>query len=118
MRTGLCRLLCAMQSKLDAFFAPPASVRGIRQLDRAAFRREVTLPAVFLREPTLCSKFIRKLQHVVLKYPRIKQVQTRAGEDDKVGHSENSLFISPVRCPLSSLEVSVHTQGVANWHSF
>lgn len=86
MTTRLCRLLCTMQSKLDAFFAPPASVRGMQQLDRAAFRREVTLPAVFLQEPTLCSKFLRRLQHAVLRYPRIRRVQTRVGEGEKVRH--------------------------------
>ena len=86
VRRRLSRLLCTMQSKLEAFFAPPASVRGMRQLDRAAFRRQATLPAVFLPEPTLCSKFLRKLRHVVLRYPRIKNVQTSVGEGEKVGH--------------------------------
>ena len=81
----LCRLLCTMQSKLDAFFAPPGSVRGMRQLDRAAFRRQVMLPAVFLRDATACSKFLRRLQHVVLRYPRIKSVRTTSvGEGGKV----------------------------------
>ena len=79
-----------MQSKLDTFFAPPVAVRGMRQLDRAAFRREVTLPAVFLQEASLCSKFLKRLHHVVLKYPRIKKIHTHIGEpgeDKKVGLS-------------------------------
>ncbi|CAI8052239.1 tRNA (guanine(37)-N1)-methyltransferase, partial [Geodia barretti] len=73
----------------------------MRQLDRAAFRRQATLPAVFLPEPTLCSKFLRKLQHVVLRYPRIKNVQTSVGEGEK---EEKVVLLTPESClqtPLS-----------------
>ena len=93
MRVGLQRLLCAMQSQLDAFFAPPASVRGMRQLDKPAFRREITLPAVFL-QPSLCSKFLSRLRHVVLKYPHIKKIQTQVGKDGKVGLTGNETIFS------------------------
>ena len=85
MRTVFFRLFYTMQSKLEAFFAPPASVRGMRVLDKAAFRREVTLPAVFM-QPSLCSAFLSRLHHVVLRYPRLKKIQTHVGEDKKVGH--------------------------------
>ena len=61
----------ACVSLLDTFFAPPLSVRGMKVLERASFRREVVLPAIKLR-PTLCSKFLQKLKHVTLKYPGIK----------------------------------------------
>ena len=91
MKARFCRLLSTMQSRLDAFFAPPAAVRGMRQLDRVAFRREVTLPAVFLQEPSLCSKFLRRLQHAVLRYPRIRRVQERQAGGGKVGHFENTV---------------------------
>ena len=87
------QLFCTMLSALEAFFTPPSSVRGMKVLDKAAFRREVTLPAVFL-QPSLCSKFLTRLQHVVLKYPRLKRIQTRQGDDGKVGHCGNETCIS------------------------
>ena len=90
MNRSLCRLLCTMQCKLDAFFAPPDSVRGMMQLDRSAFRREVTLPAVFLREPSLCSGFLRRLKRTVLHYPRIRRILERPGGGGKVGHLKMS----------------------------
>ena len=87
------QLFRTMSSTLEAFFAPPSSVQGMRVLDKAAFRREVTLPAVFL-QPSVCSKFLSRLQHVVLKYPRLKKIQTRLGNDGKVGHCGNETCVS------------------------
>ena len=95
MRAKLYRLYSTMQAKLDAFFVPPASVRGMRRLDRAAFQRDVMLPAVFL-QPSLCSKFLGRLRHVVLRHPRVKTVQTHVGgEGQKVGHSEIHYWVIP-----------------------
>ena len=121
MRVCLCYR--TMQSKLDAFFAPPAAVRGMRQLDRAAFRREVTLPAVFLQEHSLCAKFLRRLDHVVLKYPRIKKIHQRRGEGDKVGPSlsENEVLKTSMHtyyngCAEKVPSNGMHSQGVAKLH--
>ena len=101
------RLFCTMQAKMDAFFAPPASVRGMKKLDKAAFRREVTLPAVFL-QPSLCTKFLKRLNRVVLKYPRIRKIQTLGaddvGEGKKVWHSEMAVY-APSFSPVSLSEL-------------
>ena len=60
-------------ASLDFFFAPPHSVRGMKVLERAAFRRELVLPAIRL-QPSLCSKFLQRLKPVTLKYPGIKKL--------------------------------------------
>ena len=69
---------------LDAYFAPPSSVRGFVALDRCLFKREIQLPAVKLQEASLCTKFIKHLSHVMLKYPFLKKVVNVSGEDGKV----------------------------------
>lgn len=74
----------ASTSTLEAFFAPPASVRGMRSLDKDAFHREVDLPGIRLREPALCAKFLQRLKHVILKYPGVKKVVDVGGNGGKV----------------------------------
>lgn len=76
------------------FFAPPPSVRGMKVLERASFRREVMLPAIKLR-PTLCSKFLQKLKHVTLKYPGIKTLlnaETLEGKETS-GHGVGQIRV-------------------------
>lgn len=84
---SLNRWLCttAMSKEdLDAYFAPPSSVRGVVALDKRLFKREIQLPAVKLQEASLCNKFINHLSHVILKYPFLKKVVNVSGEDGKV----------------------------------
>lgn len=69
---------------LEAFFAPPANVRGSRVLNREDFRREVTLPAIRLREASLCSRFMQRLPRALLRFPTIKRVVNVVDEDGKV----------------------------------
>ena len=71
-------------ASLDAFFAPPDSVRGMKVLDRAAFRRETILPAVRV-PPSLCSDFLKRFKHVVLSYPGIGKIRHAEDRDGKVG---------------------------------
>ena len=84
------RLCCGMNAKaaeseaLEDLFSPPASVRGSTALNRDDFRRNVTLPAIRLRDAALCSRFMRRLPHVLLKFPKIKRVINDVGEDGKV----------------------------------
>ncbi len=70
--------------ELDAFFAPPSTVRGLTSLDRGLFKRAIELPAVKLASPSLCSKFLSYLSHVVLKYPFLKRVVNTTDVDGKV----------------------------------
>lgn len=67
----------------EAFFTPPSSVRGMKVLNRAAFRREVAVPAIVL-QPSLCSKFLEELRHVVLKHPGVKTFVDVESVDGKV----------------------------------
>lgn len=69
---------------LDAYFAPPKSVCSSTSLDRGSFTREIQLPAVKLADPSLCSKFLKRLAHVILKYPFLKKVVDYSGKDGKV----------------------------------
>ena len=82
---------CGMNTKksiaseaLDAFFSPPASVRGSKVLNREDFRRDVPLPAIRLRDASLCSRFMQRLPHALLRFPTIKRVVDDVGEDGKV----------------------------------
>ena len=69
---------------LEAFFSPPDSVRGSQVLHRENFRRSVPLPAVRLRDAALCSRFMKRLSHALLRFPTIKRVVNDTGEDGKV----------------------------------
>ena len=90
------RPFCAMAS-LDSFFAPPPSVRGMKALERAAFRREVALPAVRL-QPSLCSEFLQRFRPVTLKYPGIKKlVDAKTVEGGRVSGGWDGLKLV---CPL------------------
>ena len=83
----ICSYLCteAMSKEdLDAFFAPPCTVCGSTSLDRGLFAREVELPAVKLNTPSLVSKFLSHLSHVILKYPLLKRVVSITDEEGKV----------------------------------
>ncbi len=71
-------------SALETFFAPPASVRGMQSLDASAFHREVMVPGIRLQDPTLCAKFLRRLKHVMLKYPGIKKIVDVGSDGGKV----------------------------------
>ncbi|XP_064404003.1 tRNA (guanine(37)-N1)-methyltransferase-like [Halichondria panicea] len=82
----VCSYLCteAMSKEdLDAFFAPPCTVCGSTSLDRGLFAREVELPAVKLNTPSLVSKFLSHLSHVILKYPLLKRVVSITDEEGK-----------------------------------
>ncbi len=89
MRSRIARLLQftslrEMATKtLDTFFGPPASVRGMRSLDEAAFRQEVVVPGIRL-PLRLCAKFLQRLRHVVLKYPGVKKFVDVGGDGEKV----------------------------------
>ncbi len=48
------------------------------------FAREVELPAVKLDTPSLVSKFLSHLSHVILKYPLLKRVVSTTDEEGKV----------------------------------
>lgn len=60
-------------STLEYIFAPPASVRGMVEIDRSAFVTRVTVPAV-KTTPKQCSTFLHQLKHVVLRYPGVKKI--------------------------------------------
>ena len=82
---------CGMNTKksvaseaLEAFFSPPASVRGSKILTREDFRRDVPLPAIRLRDASLCSRFMQRLPHALLRFPTIKRVVDDVREDGKV----------------------------------
>ena len=109
-----CRF-CSMLSKLEAYFAPPSSVRGMQVLDKAAFRREVSVPAIVL-QPTLCSKFLSRLKHVVLRHPRLKTIQTCVGEDKKVGHSASETLV--LHMFLSICHIGLTAKVWLLFHSF
>ena len=80
---------------LEDFFSPPASVRGSTALNREDFRREVLLPAIRLRDASLCGRFVQRLPHVLLRFPKIKRVINDVGEDGKV--RENCIWLAPNR---------------------
>lgn len=69
---------------LEKFFSPPATVRDSKVLNREDFRREVTLPAIRLRDASLCSRFLQRLPHALLRFPPVKRVVNNVGEDGKV----------------------------------
>ena len=69
---------------LEGFFSPPASVRGSIALNREDFQRHVTLPAIRLRDASLCGRFMQRLPHVLLRFPKIKRVINYIEEDGKV----------------------------------
>ena len=71
-------------STLESIFAPPASVRGMVELDRSAFVTRVTVPAVQVA-PRQCSAFRRQLKHTLLKYPGVKDViESKSDQSKKV----------------------------------
>ena len=86
------RCLCSMAS-LEAFLAPPAAVRGMRMLDRAAFRREVCLPVVRV-PPPLCSEFLRRFKRAVLTYPGVKRIMDAKDRDGKVNCDLDPSFLT------------------------
>lgn len=69
---------------LEKFFSPPASVRGSTVLNREDFRREVPLPAIRLRDASLCGRFMQRLPHALLRFPPLKRVVNEVGQDGKV----------------------------------
>ena len=79
-----CGASMSTKEALEDFFSPPASVRGSTALNREDFRREVLLPAIRLRDASLCSRFMQRLPHVLLRFPKIKKVVNDVGEDGKV----------------------------------
>ena len=94
---------CGMNAKsveseaLEDFFSPPASVRGSTVLNREDFRRNVTLPAIRLRDAVLCSRFMQRLPHALLRFPTIKRVVSDVKEDGKVRESKTLCrFNSPM----------------------
>ena len=115
---------CGMNTKksvaseaLEAFFSPPASVRGSKILTREDFRRDVPLPAIRLRDASLCGRFMQRLPHALLRFPTIKRVVDDVREDGKVNrflfvvffvwNSENTASCS--RCCIY-YNVRTHTQ--------
>ena len=86
---------------LDTFFAPPSSVRGIKELDRDAFKRDVFLPAVQLEEASSCGRFLKRLTHVVLAYPSTRKViDVREKEGGKVSFNDGCMVTSKGGCPV------------------
>ena len=74
----------AESEDLEKFFSPPASVRGSTVLNREDFRREVSLPAIRLHDASLCSRFLQRLPHALLRFPPVKRVVNEVGQDGKV----------------------------------
>ena len=84
MRVSLfLRLQLTRMASLESFFAPPVTVKGMHILDKAAFRREVVVPAIRL-QPAQCSEFLKRLQHVVLRYPGVKKFMDVVAIDGSV----------------------------------
>ena len=71
-------------ASLEEYFAPPEAVRGCQVLDRAAFKRDIEVPAISLAHPRLCSSFKKKFAHVCLRFPSVKNILTETSENGKV----------------------------------
>ena len=69
-------------STLECIFAPPASVRGMVELNRSAFVTKVTVPAVQVT-PRQCSVFRNQLKHTLLKYPGVKNIVESQSDPSK-----------------------------------
>ena len=94
-------------ASLDTFFAPPLSVRGMKVLERASFRREVVLPAIKLR-PALCSKFLHKLKQVTLKYPGIKTLLNAETLESTGASGRGVGSVGCRNCPLNTCRILIH----------
>ena len=71
-------------SDLDEIFAPPESVRGLKELDRSLFMKVVTVPAISTPAKQ-CSHFLQRLKCHVLKYPGVKKIISGSSENERVG---------------------------------
>lgn len=91
---------CGMDAKsveseaLEEFFSPPASVRGSTVLNREDFRRDVTLPAIGLRDASLVSRFMQRLPHALLRFPTIKRVVSCVNRED--GKVRRQCFVDKI----------------------
>ncbi|KAL8608692.1 hypothetical protein ACOMHN_002921 [Nucella lapillus] len=78
----------------NAIFAPPASVRGMKTLDKSRFTRTISLPA--LRVPSKhISALSKSLKVALLKMQRVKPVAELAKDDPL--HASHKLFLMDPR---------------------
>ncbi|KTF74843.1 hypothetical protein cypCar_00019719 [Cyprinus carpio] len=76
------------QSQTDlGLYKPPPTVRGMTELDRAAFSQTVSVPAI--RIPTnVLNKAVKSLKKVALQRPGLKRVVEEHSEDGNKDSSE------------------------------
>ena len=69
----------SVMASLESYFAPPPEVMGMKSLNKEAFKRDITLPAIKV-PAKLCSRMVERLKDVTLKYKNtIKRVQDIPG---------------------------------------
>ena len=71
-------------SSLQSFFAPPEGVRGMKILDKEAFRRRVDVPAIRMFNMRGIGDFVGRFRKVSLNCPGILKVSKLIIDGEKV----------------------------------
>ncbi|XP_058843961.1 tRNA (guanine(37)-N1)-methyltransferase-like isoform X1 [Acipenser ruthenus] len=96
---------------------PPAGVRGMTQLDRDAFRKTISVPAIKVKKEVI-NKLMKSLQNVALQRPGIKRVVEDPDDEnhrlvllDPFTISTASCFGESENAAMKQLEVNtgIHT---------
>uniref|UniRef100_A0ACB8G693 tRNA (Guanine(37)-N1)-methyltransferase n=2 Tax=Sphaerodactylus townsendi TaxID=933632 RepID=A0ACB8G693_9SAUR len=83
------------QPDLD-LYVPHPRVRGMTTLDRAAFTKQVVLPALKVKKDAL-QKVVKSLKGVLLQRPGLKRIV-----DDLEGEDERLILLDPHKIPAGS----------------
>ncbi|XP_041131165.1 tRNA (guanine(37)-N1)-methyltransferase-like isoform X1 [Polyodon spathula] len=117
-RSSVTLLAMPEQKKRDMDLStPPAGVRGMTQLDRGAFRKTISVPAIKVKKEVI-NKLMKSLKNVALQRPGIKRVVEDPDDEnhrlvllDPFTISSASCFGESEKAAMKQLEVSteIHT---------